>query len=149
MEGVHEFRTMATVGGYTDLRRWIVALHQSDTPVTLEKKDNIRPVNGADIMREEGSMKCPKCKIEVGDQPLCPNCGSTLKPKVRSNERDEYLRRTTIPSSSAYQNSGYPPQRRERDVTIQNIHTKLNLVLILQCGIFALVILTLVILALK
>ena len=94
-------------------------------------------------------MRCPKCKIEVGNQPVCPNCGSTLKSRERSRERDEYLRRTTMPSDAIYQVPGFQNPRRERDSVLQDIQTKLNLVLILQSGTFALVVLTLVILALK
>lgn len=94
-------------------------------------------------------MKCPKCRSEVGNQPVCPYCGGTVYIQGVTWTADEYGRRTTMPVSEMRGSSrgGYDP--REMDRRLRGLELKANLTLILQCGIFALVVLALVVLALK
>ena len=93
-------------------------------------------------------MKCPKCRSEVGGQSVCPYCGATVYIQSSNWSTDPYSRRTLIPGEiQSAARSGYDSQELERRV--RNLETKMNLALILQCGSFTLLILTLVVLALK
>ena len=93
-------------------------------------------------------MKCPNCRCEVGNQPVCPYCGATVYLQSASNwNSQEYSRQGTVSSENR-------PQRRrgielkDVDRRVRNLETKINLCLVLLCGNFALMILTIMILAL-
>ena len=85
-------------------------------------------------------MKCPNCRCEIGNQQVCPYCGTTvyLQEGYRTAQGAEIRgnRRRTV-------------ELRDLDKRLRNMETKVNLCLTLQCGTFAIVILMLVILALR
>ena len=89
-------------------------------------------------------MKCPNCRCEVGNQPVCPYCGATV-----------YLRQAQW-NQEAYERSVQSQEKRKRSVELKELdrrvrlmETKVNLCLTLQSGTFALAILVLFILALR
>lgn len=94
-------------------------------------------------------MKCPKCRSEVGSQPVCPYCGGTIYLQANTTwTPGPYDRQMSQPTEQRPQNrSGQ--NRREFERRLRELDTKLSLILVLQCGSFALVVLALVILALK
>ena len=94
-------------------------------------------------------MKCPKCRSEVGNQPVCPYCGGTIYIQAATTGGyDDYSRRVPGQADPRPQ-SRSRSELRELERRMRSLETKVSLTLVLQCGSFALMILTLVILALK
>lgn len=93
-------------------------------------------------------MKCPNCRCEVGNQPVCPYCGATVYLQAMQNWSDDYSHH------AAAAMDGRSQKRRGVDLKdvdrrIRSLETKINLCLVLMCGNFALMILALIILAFK
>ena len=82
-------------------------------------------------------MKCPKCRCEVGNQSVCPYCGATVYIDGNAWANAEYVRRSAMymndPRNSLQGHTAYDAERN-----IQRLEKKVNMLLILQCGIFAL-----------
>lgn len=92
-------------------------------------------------------MKCPKCRSEIGNQPVCPYCGGTVYVQAAPTwTPEEYANRTVVPGRQ-HRSGGM--DLRELDRRLHNLETRVNLALILLCGSFALLVLALVVLALK
>jgi len=94
-------------------------------------------------------MRCPKCRSEVGNQPVCPYCGGTVYIQGSSVGKNEDYFRTNTASPDQRAQGRRGNELRDIDRRLRNLETKVNLTLVLQTGTFALVVLTLVILALK
>lgn len=92
-------------------------------------------------------MKCPKCRSEVINQPVCPYCGATVYVGDTTRSVPEYTRR----AGGASQPVGNRQMRdiREMERKFRNLETKVNLILVLEGGSFLLVVLALIVLALK
>lgn len=90
-------------------------------------------------------MRCPKCSCEVGSQSVCPFCGATVYVGNSTWGVQDYARQTTVPVSAAR----IPPESRQSERSIKSLEMKVNLLLVLQSGTFALAILALLIMALK
>lgn len=91
-------------------------------------------------------MKCPKCRSEAGNQPVCPYCGATLYVNG-AWDMDDYSRRTTVPVSAL--GGRLPLDSHVFDKRLRSLESKLNLLLVLQGGSFALTVLVIVVLALN
>lgn len=89
-------------------------------------------------------MRCPKCRSEVGNQPVCPYCGGTIYISDTTWQMDA-LRQSITPVNGAYN----PMGNRAMESRIRNLEMKVNLVLILLGGNFMLAILVLIALLLK
>lgn len=89
-------------------------------------------------------MRCPKCRCEVGNQPICPFCGATVYMTNATWEASNQGSRTTMPVR------GYSPtfDTRSMERKMRKLEVKLNLLLVLQTGSFALTLITLLVLAL-
>lgn len=84
-------------------------------------------------------MRCPKCSCEVGNHSVCPFCGATVYVSTPTWQASEYANRVTVPVERSHTASRRPdPESR-----IRSLETKMNMLLALQCGTFALVILAL------
>lgn len=91
-------------------------------------------------------MKCPRCRCEVGSRSVCPYCGSTVYVGDTTWGVQDYSRRTT----TTVPPHGRPsPETRNLERKMRNLETKVNLILVLQGGIFALTMLALIMLVLK
>lgn len=77
---------------------------------------------------------------------MCPYCGATVY--INSAwDQDDYSRRTTVPVSAL--GGRLPMDSHVFDRHLRNLETKVNLILVLQAGSFALTMLVLVMLALN
>lgn len=92
-------------------------------------------------------MKCPNCRCEVGNQPICPYCGATVYLQETVWNQPDYARRNQPVNDSRTRRKS--PELKELDRRIRNLETKINLCLTLICGCFALSILTLLMLAIR
>lgn len=90
-------------------------------------------------------MKCPKCHSEVGSQSVCPYCGCTLYIDSSTWDMDEYSARTVSAPRNAPAFNGHPRADRQ----LAKLESRINLILVLQCGTFVLSVLALLILALQ
>lgn len=82
----------------------------------------------------------------MGNQATCPYCGATVYIGNTTWSVAD-VNRTLIPTAD---NSGRMPlETRGIDRRLRSLETKVNLMLVLQCGMFALTALTLIMLALK
>lgn len=88
-------------------------------------------------------MKCPKCRSEVGNQPVCPYCGGTIYISDTTWQMDAL--RQTAPVHGVYN----PMGSRALESRIRNLEMKVNLALILLGGNFMLAMLVLIALLLK
>lgn len=85
-------------------------------------------------------MRCPKCSCEVGNQSVCPFCGATVYLSNPTWQANDYAHRTTVPVTRERTSAHRPdPERR-----LRALETKVNMLLVLQCGTFALTLLALV-----
>lgn len=76
-------------------------------------------------------MRCPKCKCEVGSQKLCPYCGSPMiVPESKNSQSPETLALNRLVKAA-----------RILEGCIQRMENKLQIMLVLQGGIFALLVL--------
>lgn len=92
-------------------------------------------------------MRCPVCRCETGNQSVCPYCGTTVYTGNTTYTMTDYARHTQ-PTQHTTQ-----PQSRERgrsyDKKLRRIETKLDLLMVLQIGIFLLLLIVTVMTALK
>lgn len=92
-------------------------------------------------------MRCPKCRSEIGNQSVCPYCGTTVYIQGSTWSTDTYNQHApTRARDGAIRNWGPDPGEMGR--RLRNLESKVNVILILQCGCFVLLILILIILAL-
>ena len=89
-------------------------------------------------------MRCPKCSCEVGNQAVCPFCGATVYLSNPTWMANDYAQRATVPVERRRSANCPDPERRMR-----SLETKVNMLLVLQCGTFALTLLALVSMLLK
>lgn len=91
-------------------------------------------------------MRCPVCRCETGNQPVCPYCGTTVYSGNTTYSMTDYPRHT-----QQVQNNYHPPRERGRgsDKKLRRIETKLDLLMVLQLGSFLLLLVVLIMLALK
>ena len=92
-------------------------------------------------------MKCPKCHNEVGTQSVCPFCGATVYIQGLDRGAQGYRQHTF--GGEPQSPNQYVSNFRDVDRRLYNLQMKINLLLILQCAIFVLVVLAVVVLALK
>lgn len=85
-------------------------------------------------------MKCPKCGYELGSQSVCPICGATIFVSSSTVPVGDFGSRTTAP----VHRTRAPAQRSDLERRVRSLETKINLMLVLQCGTFALTLLALV-----
>lgn len=85
-------------------------------------------------------MKCPKCGCEIGNQSVCPFCGGTIYVSTPTISAGDFGARTTAP----VHRTRAPAQRTDLERRVRSLETKINLLLVLQCGTFALTLLALV-----
>lgn len=85
-------------------------------------------------------MRCPKCSCEAGNQSICPFCGTTIYLSAPTWSNNDYVQRTTIPVGKKRTQA----RRPEPDRRLKNLETKVDMLLVLQCGTFALTLLTLI-----
>ena len=91
-------------------------------------------------------MKCPNCRCEVGSLPVCPYCGATVYLQEAAWNQQDYARRSApVVDQRSSRRKG--PELKDLDRRLRILETRVNLCLTLLCGIFALTIMTLVILA--
>lgn len=90
-------------------------------------------------------MRCPKCSCEVGNQAICPFCGATVYVSRTTMPVGEYAGRTTMP----VQPQQRPAYRSDTDRRLRGLETKVNMMLVLQGGTFALTLLALISMLLK
>lgn len=81
----------------------------------------------------------------MGNQSVCPYCGGTVYVNGAWDMND-YSRRTTLPVSAL--GGRLPLDSHGFDKRLRSLETKVNLLLVLQGGSFALLVLVLVMLAL-
>lgn len=93
-------------------------------------------------------MRCPVCRCEVGNQAVCPYCGSTVYMGNASWSANDYSR-----SASQYAPNARNQATREKskisNKRLQRIETKLDLMLVMQIGSFLLLLMVLIMVALK
>ena len=94
-------------------------------------------------------MKCPNCRCEVGNQPVCPYCGATVYLQAAPSWNNSDYSRHGVQSADARSQKRRVVELKDVDRRIRNLETKVNLCLVLLCGNFALMILTIIILALR
>lgn len=94
-------------------------------------------------------MKCPTCKSEVGNQSVCPYCGGTIYLRGNSWNTEEYNRRISAKVDEEVFQSRRGADTRVVERMIRGLERKINLMLVLQCGMFALLVLVLLTIALK
>lgn len=89
-------------------------------------------------------MRCPKCRCEVGNQPVCPFCGATVYMSNTTWKVNDVARQATVPVHGGAQlNNSRGIERKLRE-----LETKLNLLMVLQAGTLLLAILILLAMAL-
>lgn len=93
-------------------------------------------------------MKCPKCRSEVGKQSVCPYCGGTVFVQGSTWSAEDFSR-STLPVGQIRNQDKSGLNQRELDKKLRGLETKVSLLLILQCGEFALIFLMLIVLALS
>ena len=91
-------------------------------------------------------MKCAKCRSEVGNQSVCPYCGATVYVNG-AWDSSNYSRRNTVPVSAL--GGRLPMDSHVFDKRLRNLENRVNLMLVLQGGSFALLMMVLVMLALN
>ncbi len=84
-------------------------------------------------------MRCPKCSCEVGNQAVCPFCGGSVYVSGPTWQPNDYARRTTVPTEQ----KRVPHYRADLERRLRGLEMKVNMLLVLQCGSFALMFLTL------
>lgn len=94
-------------------------------------------------------MKCPNCRCEVGNQPVCPYCGTTVYLQSAPGWNEQDYARQSIPAPDGRQQRRRGLELKDVDRRIRNLETKVNLCLAVLCGNFALTILAIIILAFK
>lgn len=90
-------------------------------------------------------MKCPKCHSEVGSQSVCPYCGATLYISGSKWSYESYPVRPPAPVPNPSPTSA----NRRLERLIDRLDAKIKLVIVLQCGTFALLVLVLLAMALQ
>lgn len=90
-------------------------------------------------------MRCPKCRCEVGNQPVCPFCGATVYMSNTTWNVNDAARQPTVPVHGGAQVTNSRGIERK----LRELETKLNLLMVLQGGTLVLAILTLLAMALK
>ena len=93
-------------------------------------------------------MKCPKCRSEVGNQSVCPYCGSTVYINGNSWGNSEYAHSAYV-QNNKLRNKANMNAGTEFEYRLRNLETRVNMMLAVQIGIFVIDILILVILALR
>ena len=93
-------------------------------------------------------MKCPNCRCEVGNQPVCPYCGATVYLQETVWNQQDYASRS-VPSADQRSSRRKATELKDLDRRLRILETRVNLCLTMLCGTFALSILTLVILAFR
>lgn len=89
-------------------------------------------------------MRCPKCGIEVGNRSVCPFCGGTVYVSTPTWPAGQAA--PTVSPEQYYRNSGrHNTDSGELRRYLQLLETKINLLLVLGGGIFALMLLILVV----
>lgn len=89
-------------------------------------------------------MRCPRCKSEIGNQAVCPYCGSTIY--IHGNVPIDTKYRAVMDKRYVDHRNG---EQGHLEARLGNFETKVNLLLVLSCGNFILAALLLVILALQ
>lgn len=89
-------------------------------------------------------MRCPKCRCEVGNQSICPFCGATVFVSNTTWGVHDMNRQPTV----AVRGMGQLSETRGIERKLRNLETKVNLLLVLQSGTFALAVIALLVLAL-
>jgi len=87
-------------------------------------------------------MKCPKCHNEVCNQRVCPYCGATVYLEDSSWETEKLRHGNITPAVP-----GKDETEKMEDLLgrIRKLETRVNLILVLNAALFALVILLLVV----
>ena len=92
-------------------------------------------------------MRCPKCRSEVGNQSVCPYCGSTVYINGNSRGNTEYSHRASVQINKLH-NKANMNAGTDIEYRLRTLEKRVNMMLAIQCGIFVINILILVILAL-
>ena len=92
-------------------------------------------------------MRCPVCRCETGNQPVCPYCGTTIYTGNTTYTMTDYTRQTQYAQNAMQQQS----KERSRGIEkkLRRIETKLDLLMVLQIGSFLLLLIVMVMTALK
>lgn len=93
-------------------------------------------------------MKCPKCRCEVGNQSVCPYCGSTVYINGNSWGNTDYSHRPPV-QMSKHNNKVNANNGTDVEYRLRALETRVNMIMAIQCGVFIIDILIMVILALK
>lgn len=90
-------------------------------------------------------MRCPRCRSEVGNQPVCPYCGGTVYMQNVTYSSNDVTRRSAPSTQGVGISSG---NSKKIDRRLRHLETKLDLLLILAGGnlIFCLLLLIAIIL---
>ena len=119
---------------------------QPDTAHCVAQKDQHRRMISKG---EKTNMKCPKCRSEVGNQPVCPYCGGTIYISPAATWTNDGQARRSFSTNEGRPEGRRIHESREIERRLRVLETKVDLILVIQVGSFALLVLTLIVLAIK
>lgn len=91
-------------------------------------------------------MKCPKCRSEVGNQQVCPYCGSTVY--INGNSWTNANHSNGMPGQQNRLHRADSNSGRDCEQRLRILEKRINMMLVVQLGLFVITVLILVVLAL-